>query len=105
MTELFQHDIQTLMPMILVGLGQRGIHYQDVLSIASPSELRGVLTQSRMLPVIEGLADSYGLSPMTWEFIVLHELQFGLPSYPEVGVLPSLEACNDPAFEISIHNF
>ena len=105
MTEQFQRDIQTLMPMILGGLGQHGIHYQDLLSIDSPSELKEVLTQTRMLPVIEGLADSYGLSPITWEFIVLHEFQFGLPSYPKVGVLPSLEACNDPAFEISIHNF
>lgn len=104
MTEHFQQDIQTLMPMILRRLGQPGIHYQGLSFIFSPSELRERLVQRRMLPVIEDLAYSCQLSAMTWEFIFLHELQLTMLNYTEMSSLTLKEACNDHIYIMEPHS-
>jgi phage shock protein PspC (stress-responsive transcriptional regulator) len=95
MTKQFQQDIQTLMPFIFNRLEQQGVHHHELLFISSPSDLRDLLAQTSIMQVIEGLADYYGLSPITCEFIMLHEWQLVMLNYPKVSLLPSLEACND----------
>ena len=99
MTKKFQQGIQTLMPMILGFLVRSDLEYKTVQNITEAPALKSLLSQTQLLRVIEGLAQSYDLSATTRDFILFHELSLALAGVPNVIILPLLEACNDPIFQ------
>lgn len=99
MTEHFQQDIQTLMPMIVRFLGSGGFKHKTLQNMTDASAPKNPLSQSQLFRFIEGLAQSYGLSATTRDFILLHELKLALNRVPNVIILSTLEACNDSVFK------
>ncbi|BBP45122.1 hypothetical protein THMIRHAS_04950 [Thiosulfatimonas sediminis] len=99
MTEYFQQDIQTLMPIIVRFLGSGGFKPKTLQNMTDASTLKNPLSQSELFRVIEGLAKSYSLSATTRDFILFHEQKLALTPVSNVIILSTLEACNDSVFQ------